>query len=230
MNKKPFKTIGMLLFIFSTTLLAGTFYTEPISREKLKMFPIPSDYRNYFFLQSIDNNTSVIIGDFTGAEKIVAHILDEGSDNTIDKVFDYYPDSNKIKTPKESKSIFFKSNIADLKQDIIDGKIFRENYSYKMKSLETIMFKLEQGTDISQYGDGYSIKFYDPDAPSTIMSEFYFSKKLGRYDLIFKTNYYKLFRSNIQPPVNFSVYCKNSNDPVVAKVVEDLLVKVKDIK
>jgi len=228
MNKKIKKTAGILLFIFSTSLFAGNFYIEPISREKLTMFPIPADYRNYFFLQSIDDNTSIIIGDFTGAEKLVAHILDEGSDNTIDQVFDYYPEKNKTKVLKRSNSMFFKNDIAELKRDIIDGKIFRENYSYKMKSLETLNFKLDQGTDIYPYGDGYSIKFYDPDASTTIMSEFFFAKKLGRYDLIFKTNYYKLFRSNIQPPVNFSVYCKNSKDPIVAKIVEDLLTKVKE--
>ncbi|HOO73125.1 MAG TPA: hypothetical protein PK926_15315 [Spirochaetota bacterium] len=224
------KTVTLFLFVFSTCLFAGNFFIEPISPEKLRMFPIPTDYRNYFFLQSIDDETSIIIGDFTGAEKIVSHIIDEGSDNTIDKIYDYYPDNGKTKVLRKSNSIFFKNDIAELKMDIIDGKIFRENYSYKMKSLETLNFKLDQGTDIFPYGDGYSIKFFDPDAPTTIMSEFFFSKRFERYDLIFKTNYYKLFNSNIQPPIEFSVYCKNSKDPVVAKVVEELLVKVKSVK
>jgi len=224
------KAVIFFLFIMSTCLFAGNFFIEPILPERLRMFPIPSDYRNYFFLQSIDDDTSIIIGDFTGSEKLLSHIIDNGSDNTIDKVYDYYPDSGKTRVLRESSSIFFKGDLSELKRDIIDGKIFRENYSYKMKSMETLLFKLDQGTDIFPTGDGYSVKFYDPDAPTTIMSEFYFQKKFGRYDLIFKTDYYKLFRSNIQPPVNFSVYCKNSKDPIVAKVVEELLEKVKHLK
>jgi hypothetical protein len=60
------------------------------------------------------------------------------------------------------------------------------------------------------------------------MSEFFFSKKLGRYDLIFRTNYYKFFNTKIQPPLVYSVYCRNSKDPVVAEIVEDLLKMVRN--
>jgi hypothetical protein len=231
MNKgMKIKITMFVVTILATSLLQGSFFIEPISQERLRMFPVPSDYRNYFFLQSINDETSIILGDFTGAEKIIAQIIDSGSDNTIDKVYDYYPDTQKTKVLRKSNSIFFKNDIAQLKMDIIDGKIFRENYSYKMRSMETLNFKLDQGTDIFPYGDGFSVKFFDPDAPTTIMSEFYFSKRFERYDLIFKTNYYKLFNSNIRPPIEFSVYCKNSKDPVVAKVGEELLAKVKGLR
>jgi hypothetical protein len=114
-------------------------------------------------------------------------------------------------------------SLADIKRDIISGKVFRENYSYKMKSLDTLKYKLKEGTDIYPFDYGYSVKFYDPDEPTTIMSEFYFAKRGGRYDLMFKTDYYKLYNMKIQPPLPYSVYCKNSRDPIVAETVEELL-------
>ncbi|HDP80851.1 MAG TPA: hypothetical protein ENN21_08420 [Spirochaetes bacterium] len=91
-----------------------------------------------------------------------------------------------------------------------------------MNSLDLLKQRLEKGTDIYRSGYGYTVKVYDPDKPSTIMSEFYFSKKDGRYDLVFATYYYMVFNTRITTSMNFSVYCRNSKDPVVAEVVESL--------
>lgn len=211
----------VILLITAFALQGNTFFTGFFSREKVALLPVPSDYRNYFFLQSIGDETHIIIGDFTGANKFFSQIIDKGSDNSIEKVVEYFPDMKKFKYRRSSSSKFV-TGIEDLKMDIISGKIFRENYSYKMKSLNTLKYKLKDGTDIYKSGYGHSVKFYDPDEPTSIMSEFFFSKRHGRYDLIFKTNYYKLYKMKIRPPIPFSVYCKNSKDPVVAKTVESL--------
>ncbi len=63
---------------------------------------------------------------------------------------------------------------------------------------------------------------YDEEKTTTPMSEFFFKLKGDRNDLVFKTNYYKLYNTIIRPPISFSVYCKNSKDPVVAKYVKEL--------
>ena len=215
------KLVALLVILFSGYAVANSFFINPFSEEKMKLLPVPVDYRNYFFLQSIDDDTHIIVGDFTGAEKLFSQVIDKGSNNEINKVVEYFPDSRKFKRRKSSSSKFV-ANIEDLKNDIITGKIFRETYSYKMTSLDTLEYKIKDGTDIFPYGVGYTVKFYDPDEPTTIMSEFFFAKRNDRYDLIFKTNYYKLYRMKIKPPIPYSVYCKNSKDPIVAKVVESL--------
>jgi len=217
------RILSFVVFLFTAaTLYSDSFYNQPISDEKMKMLPVPMDFRNYFFFQSINDTSYIIIGDFTGEKRFLTKIIDEKSANKIDAVTEYYPDMKKIRTKMTPGTEFFKS-MDQMKRDIIDGKIFRENYSYKMKSIDTLKYKLEEGSDIFKYGDGFTVKFYDPDEPTTIMCEFYFSKVSGRYDLIFKTNYYKLYKLKIVPPLVYSVYCKNSRDPVVAETVESLL-------
>ncbi len=223
MKKQLLKNTLLMIFIFGFSMNSSSNpLNSPLSRERLKLLPIPMDFRNYFFFQSIDDNSYIIIGDFTGAKKLITQIIDRDSDNKIDKVLEYYPDSGKIRIKSRPSSEFF-NGLEKMKRDIISGIIFKENYSYKMKSLKTLKFKLADGSDIYPYNDGYSVKFYDPDAPSTIMCEFFFSKRHGRYNLIFKTNYYKLYKLRIVPPLRYSVYCKNSRDPIVAEIVESLL-------
>ncbi len=221
MIMKKIRLLLVLLFI-TTALYSDSFYSQTISEEKLKMLPVPMDFRNYFFLQSIDDTSIVVIGDFTGEKRFLTRIVDEKGMNKIDLVSEYYIEEKKIRNKVKPSSAFF-SSIEQIKKDIIEGKVFRDNYSYKMKSIDTLRYKLEDGADIFKYGDGYTVKVYDPDEPSSIMCEFYFSKVRNRYDLIFKTNYYKLYRLKIVPPILFSVYCKNSKDPVVAETVEELL-------
>jgi hypothetical protein len=221
MKKRIFLSI-LLLTLITSISSSNTFFNQPMSMEKLKLLPVPKDFRNYFFMQSFGDDSYITIGDFTGASRIISHIVDKGSDNKVDSVIEYFPDSNKMRSKSRSSSEFF-STIEEMKRGIIGGSIYKENYSYKMKSVDILKFKLKDGSDIYPYGDGYSVKFFDPDATTTIMCEFYFSKVRGRYSLIFKTNYYKIYKLKIKPPVIYSVYCKNSRDPVVAETVEALL-------
>src|SRR5208337_640450 len=174
------KTITIILtglFLSITAGLigdSGSIWLTSVSKEKMRMFPETPDFRNYFFLQSIDDNTTIIIGDFTGTAKMIVQIIDDNSDNTIDRVIEYYPETGKYKTfKKTSSSHFFNSNIADLKRKIIDGSIFRENYSYQMNSLGTLKFKIDSGTDIFPTNYGYTVRYFDPDLASTQMSEFF---------------------------------------------------------
>ncbi len=196
---------------------------ELITREGMKILPVSRDFRNYFIIQSIEDVTNIVIGDFVGADKLFCLIIDKNSDGKIDKVVEYAPENKKYSYPLKPTSSFF-SNLEEMKKQIIEGDIFRNNYAFKMKSLLSLQELLKGGKDIFKHKTGWSVKFYDPDLPTTTMYEFYFSKNInGRYDLVFKTNYYKIFRTKIHPVVYFSVYCRNSKDPFIAETVESLL-------
>lgn len=199
---------------------------EMMTKERLKYLPIPADFRNYFMLQSIDDTTNIIIGDFVGAEKKVVLITDNDSNDTLDIVHEYYPETKKYATSKKPTTAFF-TDMKDIKKQIVEGSIFRNNYSYKMNSLDFLKQRLERGRDIFRYEHGYAVKVYDPDKVSTIMSEYFFGKKDGRYDLIFSTKFYRIFNTRINPGLFYSVYCKNSKDPYVAEIVESLLKMVR---
>jgi hypothetical protein len=215
--------ISAVSLLYGATEFKHDYLTKELfTKDRLRFLPVPADFRNYFLLQSINDTTNVIIGDFVGAEKIVCLVMDEKSDETVDGVVEYLPDVKKYTAPQKPTSGFY-TNLRDIKKQIIDGGIFRNTYSNKMNSLDLLKQRLERGRDVYRYGYGYSVKVYDPDKPSTIMSEFFFSKYEGRYDLIFATYYYRIFNTQIQPSVYFSVYCKNSKDPLVAETVESLL-------
>ncbi len=124
---------------------------------------------------------------------------------------------------KKLTSNFIKSDIAELKKDIIEGVVFENNYSYKMFSLSTLKAKLNEGTDRFFTDAGTRVVINDPEKKTTVMADFFFKINEDRYDLKFKTVYYKLYKTIIQPPISFSVYCRNSKDPVVAYYVKELL-------
>ncbi len=220
--------ITMILMLATGTFsISGQYQTSSFLKEKLtsnrvRLMPVPDDFRNYFILQSIGDTSTLVIGDFTGTEKVISMIRDNDNDNKPDEILEYFPEPKKITRPVKPSTGFYKS-FEEMKQQIISGEIYRMNYSYKMNSLGLLVKKLEAGRDIYRHEHGYSVKVYDPDAATTIMSEYFFGKKDGRYDLIFSTSYYKLYRTKISPAVEYSVYCRNSNDPLVAKTVERLL-------
>ncbi|MFW5807782.1 MAG: hypothetical protein ACOC2H_04460 [Spirochaetota bacterium] len=225
---KIISRILLIITVFASVLLfaqdfgVSDMLQKPLSYDRLQMMPVTKDFRNYFVFQSIEDQSNILIGDFVGAEKKIILVIDNEADNNVDRVMEYYPDSQKRKSPKTPNSDLY-SSLEQMKKDIISGKIFDETYSYKMRSLGSLTDKLKEGSDIVKSGHGYLVRLYDPDKPSTIMSEFFFGRKDGRYDLIFITRYYKLYHTVISPPVYYSVYCRSSNDPVVKETVENLI-------
>ena len=75
---KKFKHILLFCLILLVTTSTSTMssimnYTtaryrasEAFTKDKMRLLPIPRDFRNYFILQSIDDTTNVLIGDFVG--------------------------------------------------------------------------------------------------------------------------------------------------------------------
>lgn len=230
MKKIKLFLILLITFSFNSSDLFSINYqshdypsNKSLTKEGMKFLPISLDFRNYFMLQSIDNTTNIIIGDFVGANKILTLIIDKDSDEKIDKVIEYYPDTKKYSIPQKPSTSFF-TNLIEIKKDIISGDIFKNNYAYNMMSINALKEQIQKGKDIFKSKNGYAVKIYDPDRPSTIMSEFFFNKNnFGGYDLIFTTYYYKIFKTKIVPVIYHSVYCKNSFDPFIGKTVEELL-------
>lgn len=214
--------LSIALLFAQTEFKHGFMATEVFTKTRMQFLPIPGDFRNYFVIQSIDDNTNILIGDFVGSDKMFSLVMDDGSDGKIDRVIEYFPDSKKFTTPSQPTTKFF-SGLNDFKREVIEGTIFKNNYTYKMSSLDLLRSRIEKGRDIFKADYNYNVKIYDPDKPSTVMGEFFFGKRLGRYDLIFATYYYKIFYTQIAPVISYSVYCKNSKDPVVAEIVESLL-------
>lgn len=221
--------VPILIVCFYVTYLysqqifkSNEFIHTDITPDRLQFMPVTEDFRNYFVLQCIGNTVSILIGDFTGIEKVISLAKDKNGDGKPDEVYEYFPKVKKLTTPLKPTTGFYK-NIDDLKKEILLGDIFTMNYSYKMNSLPLLKAKLKSGRDVYRFKNGYSVKMYDPDAPTTIAGEYFFGKNEGKYDLIFTTYYYKLYRTKISPPLIYSVYCKDTTDKYIADIVEELL-------
>jgi hypothetical protein len=214
---------GISFDAYTSTFNEGSYLVkEEIKPIGLGNMPVPEDFRNYFVLQSIGGKTSILIGDFSGADKIIDLITDENLDGKFDKVLEVLPDTSKEARNRTKPRTQLFTSFNQTANDIITGKIFAENYSYKMYSIDTLKARITASRDISKWSYGYNAKMYDPDNPSTMRGEFFFSRKDGLYTLIFATYYYKLYKTKIVPPIAYSVYCKDTKDPMIKAVVDSL--------
>jgi len=209
--------------LFSTG--AEDIMTKKISEDRLAYYPVPKDNINYFFLQSIEKDTVIVIGDFSAVEKRIIMIVDKNSDNTIDAVYEYYPLTKDLKKKTESKSRFFTKDILKLKKDIIQGAAYKGNYTDDMKSFKTLENILNNSDTNSLNADvyGFNIRLYETDERKKHSALFSYGKNAGGYYLQFRTEYYRKDKNTVQEPVlKYSVYCKDSNDPVIRDTVESL--------
>ncbi|HOK02830.1 MAG TPA: hypothetical protein PKX79_08140 [Spirochaetota bacterium] len=224
------KRFALFIFIILSASLWGQAFEDlqikPIDADRLKLFPVPVDNRNYFFLQSINNKTQIVIGDFSeGSEKKIVLITLGNDYNTIKSVTEYYPQSKDLRVLKESTSRFFTKDIAKLKKDIITGAIFEKNNTDKMRSLDALedIFKKNQSRNIFPDTYGFTVKLSEVDERTIPMALFTFGKSETGYYLQFKTEYYRInARFTAKPVLQYSVYCKNTGDPIVSEIVEDL--------
>lgn len=192
-----------------------------IKKDSLRFFAVPGKARNYFLFQSIGNSSRIVIGEFVVDAQMISLIIDKGSDGKVDNVIEYFPSDRGYNYPQKPTSKIY-TNFEEIKRQIIDGTIFKQNYSFNMSSLPQLKERLRLRRGMYKSRQGYSVKIYDPESPSSIMSEFYFSKKNARYDLVFNTYYYKIAYNRISPFIFISVYCKDSEDPYIKEVVESL--------
>lgn len=228
MRGKYFLFTAVLAVLFIAPLFSAAqedLLTKKMTDDRMKFFPVPADNINYVFLQSIENDTAIIIGDFSGFEKKIILITDKNSDNTIDSVIEYFPLTKDLRRRTESQSRFFNKDIAKLKKDIIEGTIYKGNYTDNMKSLKTLESVLNNPDTNSFSSDvyGFNIRFFEADERQRHSALFTYGKNAGGYFLQFKTEYYrKDYKTEQKPVLKYSVYCRDTNDPVVKETVEAL--------
>lgn len=211
---------GGLTFAITMDLLV-----KPVDTDRLKFFPVTADNKNYFFLQSIDNVTRIIIGDFTKPEKRIVMITLDKDYTTIKSVTEYLPETDEIRNLDESISKFFTTDVNKLKRDIITGSIFKNNYTDTMQSLGALESVLKRKDSHSIFPDvyGFSVKYSDVDDRKKHSAIFSYGKATKGYYLIFKTEFYReSFISTRIPVLKYSVYCKDTNDPVIKETVDNL--------
>lgn len=216
-------TIALFAPAFSEGL--DDLLTKKLTIDRMKYFPVTPDNINYIFMQSIENDSVIVIGDFSGLEKVIVMIIDKNSDNTIDAVLEYYPLTRDLRRKTESQSKFFNKDIAKLKKDIIEGAVYKGNYTDNMKSLKTLESILNNPDTRSLYADvyGFNIKFYEIDELKRSSALFSYGKASAGYYLQFKTDYYrKDYKTEQKPVLRYSVFCRDTNDPVIKETVENL--------
>jgi hypothetical protein len=91
-----------------------------------------------------------------------------------------------------------------------------------MFSINTLKERLKKNEDVSLWRYGYHVQIHDPDQPSMVQGEYFFSRKDGEYTLICATYYYRVYNVKIVPSLNYSVYCKDTKDPKIKEVVDSL--------
>ncbi len=228
MNKiKLITAITAMLFaafpIFSA--LSDDLLVNKLSQDRVKLFPVPADSKNYFFMQAIENETSIVIGDFSGVEKMIVLITDKNNDNKIDSVIEYHPLTKDLKKKTESTSKYFTADFAKLKKDIIEGTVYKGNYTDDMKSLKNLeaILKNPDTNTLSTEVYGFNVRLFETDERQRSAAVFSYGKNARGYYLQFKTDYYrKDYKTEQKPVLKYSVFCRDSNDTVVKETVENL--------
>ena len=112
-----------------------------------------------------------------------------------------------------------------MKRDIIEGTVFTTSFTdpmYSMRELESVVKDWDEiaiGSDVY----GFNVAYRDIDEIDKIAGQFSYGKRAGGYYLLFITNFYKIRAVGEEFPVlKYSVYCKNTNDPVIKETVERL--------
>lgn len=225
MKKIKILTLIAIASIAISASVTSDLQIKSVDPDRLKFFPVPEDNKNYFFLQSIDNVTKIIIGDFTEPEKRIILITLANDYKTIQSVIEYNPVTEELRSIKSSPSKFFTTDTEGLKRAIIEGTIFKNNYTDPMRSLDVLKAVLNRKEKYSIIADtyGYNVKFADIDDRRKHSAIFSYGKTEKGYYLLFKTEFYREgFASLRQPILPYSVYCKNTNDPIIKEIVEDL--------
>lgn len=225
---KRILTLALFMLILSSSAFSialDDLQIKPVTADRVKYFPVPDDNKNYMFLQAIENDSYIVIGDFSGLEKVIILITDKGNDNTIDSVAEYFPQNRNYRIKKSSDSRFFTTDLAKLKKQIISGSIYKNNYTDEMKSSDALEAMLKKDDKMAVFEDvyGFNIKLFEIDETNKYSAKFTYGKNAGGYYLQFRTEYYrKNFGTEIKPVLKYSVYCRDTNDPVVKEYVEDL--------
>ncbi len=224
---KKLTIILLFSLIFSPYLYAQQYddlQEKQVNNDRLKLYPSPLEGKNYFFLQSINDQTQIIIGDFTQVDKKIIMIILNPDYTTIKSVVEYNPTKKQLLFKKDSTSKFFTTDIVKLKRDIITGAIYKGNNAQLMKSYDELenIFKEGDTSRIFPETYGFSVKLTELDSEK-LSAMYTFGNTIKGYYLQFKTLYYRENSLNeVIPILKYSVYSKNTHDPIIQEYVEAL--------
>ena len=225
---KKILTATILILIFGSSAFSKALddiQLKPVTYDRIKFFPVPEDNINYMFMQAIGDDCNIVIGDFSGVEKMIVLITDKNCDNKVDSVVEYFPLTKNFRIKKSSESKFFSTDLEKLKRDIITGAIYRRNYTDEMKSQDALESLIKKGDGNALYEDvyGFNVKLMEVDETNKYSALFSYGKNADGYYLQFRTEYCRKDYCTVKKPVlGYSVYCKDTNDPVVKEYVENL--------
>jgi hypothetical protein len=200
---------------------------DPITASKLMYLPIPSTKEDYAILQSEGKRTSIVLGRFKTGEKEIQLVADENGDGKIDTLVTYYPDTRKTVRNPQPSTVYSSEQFRKMKTDIING--VRMDLSPNPEGAAFIKKIIEGKSNIVKkvkFKNGYKVFIDDPDDMKTHRAMFYFGnnkKAGGGGDLAFEVRFHNVGSGMLSPIVNFSVYTRDSLDPVVIETVDDLV-------
>lgn len=191
----------------------------------LRNLPVPSTNEDYAFIQSIDDVTNIVIGNFTTGNREIILIQDKNSDGKVDLVVRYYVDKKRYRYSSKPSEEYSDEKFKKLKDNIISGK--REDVTPNKEGREYIRV-LEQDADrIRRWKNGFRVFMVDPDDDRFSRISFFFSTSNHGADLVFQVKFRHQGVARISPIINYGVYCKNSKDPHLKKVTMDLIAEAK---
>ncbi len=195
---------------------------------KLKKMPIPATNDDYAFYQSIGKRSNIIIGRFSVEPKMITLITDLKGDGTVDHVYHWYVEENKLKKETHPEKYCSAERFARMKEDILSGK---SDMTIANKDGIRYLMKLIQNQEgIRSIKNGYRVSMIDTDDPSQERVVYYYAdNNYNGVDLVFEVKYYNLGLGKVSPIVNHSVYCKGSFDPFAQKIVKQLLTETRRI-
>ena len=194
-----------------------------IKIKDLKKMPVPNTNEDYAFIQSIDNETNVVIGRFTSGQREVLLLKDKNSDGVVDLAVQYFVGKNKFKYSARPSREWPKEKFEKIKLDIINGvqgefKPNKEGSGY-IKALQ------KNSERVKHWKNGYRVFLMDPDDDTSERLNYFFSISSDGADLVFEVKYRNEGVARISPVINFSVYCKDSKDAFIIeqtkKFIED---------
>ena len=200
--------------------------TDQISAAKLAYLPIPGTKEDYVIFQSIGKVSTLVIGRFASGEKEIFYISDTNGDGKVDEGTTYFPDIKKFRAVAQVAQQYTPEKFKQMKLDVING--VRGELNPNQEGVSYIKKNVEKRSDIvkkTRYKNGFRVFINDPDDQNLHRAIFYYSnnkKSTGGADLAFKVEYRNVGTQMISPIINYNVYCKDSDDPVVAEVVDDL--------
>ncbi|HEY1407140.1 MAG TPA: hypothetical protein VF857_11070, partial [Spirochaetota bacterium] len=200
--------------------------TDLITAGKLRYLPIPLGKENYAFLQSVGKVSNIVVGFFKEGEHRIVWISDENGDGTVDTGAIYFPDTGKIARIQNLGTEYSPETFKKMKLEIItseksDLTLNPEGSIYLKKIIESKSNLVKK----IRFKNGYRAFVNDPDDPNNHRVIFYYSnneKAEGGSDLAFEVRFHNNGSQMIRPVITYNVYCKDSVDPVVIDVVNDL--------